>query len=169
MDYSAVLDPREDAFAAGVSSGTAAGECLAQEDGARLGALHGAALGSELGALEGFTLALSLLAGAEDGGGDAGGGGAEAAEAAAQRAPARVRRAAASVRDRVAPLALASGGPVPAQAGVFDAVQQCRAAAKVCCTAAGFPPAAADFAFRSGGELAGEAAAPLAAKEGFSF
>jgi hypothetical protein len=172
----AEVDGAEEAYAAGYSSGAAAGESLALEDGARLGALHGAALGSELGALEGFTLALSLLA-ASDGLGSAPDHSGEAAGSATAR---RVRRAAAQVGDRVAPLGLAGGGPVPEQAGVYDTVQQCRAAAKMCCTAAGFPAAAADFEFRSsgvgvgvgvggGGAAAPPAATPLAARAEFSF
>jgi hypothetical protein len=167
----------DEAYASGVSSGIAAGELLAFADGSRLGALHGAALGSELGALEALTLALALLAGG--GGVEDGGGAADAADGAApvpqQRAAARVRRAAAQVRERVALLALASGGPVPPQEGVHDAVQQCRAAAKVCCVAAGFSAVAADFAFRSGGGGAAEGGgggapgAPVAAVAGFDF
>ena len=143
----------EGAYSHGFSAGFEAGQRTAYLDGLRLGRLHGTAFGGELGSLESFTEVLSLLCGGDrppalgEGGGEEKKGGPQQQQQQQQQdGSSRLCKSAEQVRELVAGLCLVSGAPLPASVDCVDALQRCRAKAKVCCALAALPPASASLA-----------------------
>ena len=114
--------------------------------------MHGTAFGGELGSLESFTEVLSLLYGGGrppalgEGGGEEKKGDPQQQQQQQQDGSSRLCKSAEQVRELVAGLSLVSGAPLPASVDCVDALQHCRAKAKVCCALAALPPASASLA-----------------------